>query len=227
MEPVIKQGIGGEISTYHWENEAVVVGAELSNVTATVYSPGGATLVAETSVTPAGDGKMFVSISESETANAHQWCRAHFKYTYAGQVETQDVYFHIARTDFDIPLHYDDLVKFQPDIGDYAWSGDSTFHRQRDTASMELYARLLNAGHRPWLIINRSALSVVLARLWLAHIYETLSNRPGDEWDERARAAREAYDVAFLSANILEREDSANVSGLDPRPQGQTVLRRG
>lgn len=227
MEPVIKQGIGGEISTYHWEDEAVVAGAELSDVTATVFSPGGATLVAEASVVPAADGTMSVSISESAATSAQQWCRAHFKYTYGGQVLTQDVYFHIARTDFDIPLHYDDLVKFQPDIGDYAWSGDSTFHRQRDTALMELYARLLNAGHRPWLIINRSALSVVLARLWLAHVYETLSSRPGDEWDERSRAARQAYDVAFLSANILEREDSANVAGLDSRPQGQTILKRG
>ena len=229
METVIKKDLGGTVSVYYYVAETAATASELSSVTGQAWTPGGGELVSETAITPAADGKMSLSVSVAESGTAYDWCKARFKFTYDSQVRTKEEYFHIAQTDFDIPFHFDpDLISFQPDIGDYDFSNDANFAKLRDSAVWELYARLLNAQHKPWLVINRYALKVVFARLWLAHIYEALSNTPGDNWSVKAIAEREMYESAFLAADILERDDdSSHNAGLPARPIGETILRRG
>lgn len=228
MEPVIKQSIGGTLSTYHYTNETAITASGLSAVTGAAYSPGGGALVSSTAITPAADGKMSLAISASAAGTAYEWCRAHFQYTISSQVYTQDLYFHIAKTEFDIPFHYADLIKFQPDLGDYLWSGDTKFYRQRDTAVSELYSRLLNAGRRPWLILNRSSLNIPLGWLWLHHVYIGLSKMPDDTWWQKAMDCREKFEDAFKAVNLLESDDdTANVSDVPAVPLSRTKLRRG
>lgn len=228
MEDVIKKGIGGPISTYFYDAETAATLSQLSSTTVSAWTPSGSELIANTAITPAADGKMTLSVSAANAANVYNYCLARFYFTYDSQARTKDVYFHIAQTDFDIPFHYPDLVKFQTDIGDYAFSGDDKFANQRDSALWELYSELVNANRMPWKIISRGNLRVPFARLWFAHIYEALSNRPGDEWSERAQFSREQFKMAFQAANIVEVEDdSAHRAGMEAKPIGSGKLRRG
>jgi hypothetical protein len=228
MEPVIKNSKGGSVFTYHYVSETAATGSELSSVAVKVFTPGGSELIATASVTPDADGKMSVSIPAAQAANSYEYCRAHFEYTYDSSDYTQDIYFHIAKTDFDIPYHYADLVKLQPDIGDYAFTGDAKFSSHKDSAIAEIYGRLLNGGRRPWLIINRSSLNMCLARMWLAHIYESLSNLPTDNWNEKAQFERAQFEDEFSRLNIIESgDDSANISGQESERIGSGRLIRG
>lgn len=228
MEPIIKQSVGGVVSTWHYVAETAVPAAELSGVTGTAFTPGGGLLVEVTPIVPTSDGRMDLAISASAAGTAYEWCRAHFRYSFDGRIYTQDVWFHIAASGFDIPLHYDELRKFQPDIGDYAWSGDEKFAGQRDTSLDELYARLLNAGRRPWAILNRSALNLPLAWLWLSHIFSGLSRAPEDSWWRRSADCREKFETAFTAVNLIEApNDSVDVAGAESRPLGRTRLKRG
>lgn len=217
METVIKNGKGGTVSTYHYVSETAATLSELSSVSVTAFTPGGSTLIAETSITPDADGKMNLTVPAASAGTSYEYCLAHFEYTYDSQDLTQDVYFHIAKTDFDIPFHYPDLVNIQPDLGDYNYTGDEKFSSHRESAVMEIYGRLLNGGRRPWRVINRSALNMCLARMWLAHIYESLSNTPADNWNEKAQFSRAQFEDEFMRINILEDgSDSANVAGQEP-----------
>ena len=228
MEPVIKKDIGGTISTYHYHNENKVGAGELSNVKGTAYTPSGGELIAETVIVPEMDGEMAIAIPAENAGTSYEWCRAHFVYDYGGETFTQDLYFHIAHTNFDIPFHYDDLVKFVPSLGDYAWSSDPKFANQRDVAWAEIYSRLLNGGKRPWKILNRSALNQAFAYLWLHHIFMSLSKSPDDIWHERALDYRQQYEDTFVAINILEKSiDSANVGDESATPIQRTRLKRG
>lgn len=228
MEPVIKKDIGGSVSTYHYDEETKATGSQLANVACTVYAPGGSELIGSTAITPETDGEIIMAIPAANAGISYEWCRANFSYDYDSKTYTQDVYFHIARTDFDVPFHYGDLVKFAPDLGDYSWSGDDFFARQRDIALMELYSRLINAGHKPWRVLNRSALNIALAYLWLAHVFMTLSKNPDDDFRRRANDYRALYEEAFSKSNLIEsRVDSADVGAKENVPLSRTKLRRG
>lgn len=228
MEAIINRSYVGTVSSYHLIGEIFVNGENLLCITATAFTPTGSILVPETPITPEPDGEMRLLIPAEATTTAYEWCRAHFRYTYDGREYTQDVYFHIARGDFDIPFHYDELTRLQPDIGDYAWSGDAKFSKQREAARDELYARLVNAGRRPWAILNRSSLAIPFAWLWLAIIHHGLSRTPDDVWWRRGADCREKFETAFTAVNLIEaQDDSADVNRQPSVPLGRTKLKRG
>ena len=228
MEPVIKEDIGGTIFCYHYANETAATLSELSSVQMRVLKPGGSELIATTGITPDADGKMSISISADEAGSPGAWYRAHFQYVYDSQTYTQDIYFHIAPTDFDINFHYENLLGIRPDIGDYDPSNNAKYYRSRDSAVAELYGRLQRDGYEPWKILNRSALETPFGFLWTSYIFDGLSKHPGDSWDESAIKYRELYDEAYKSVNlIIDDAHSANVLDDEPRPIRQTRLVRG
>jgi hypothetical protein len=228
VEPVIKKNIGGTVSTYHFSNEVAATASQLSNVTGIVYGPTGSELVSEGALSPEADGRMSVSISAGAAVNSIEWCRAHFQYDFDGATHTKDVYFHIAQTEFDVPVHYAELVKFCPNMADYAWSTDPKFAQQRDLALREIYSRLVNAGRQPWRIINTSTLNIAFAVLWLHYIFMTLSRNPEDGFRKRADAYRIRYEEEFAAANLLESEtESPDVGDDQAKPISRTRLKRG
>lgn len=171
---------------------------------------------------------MNVAISAAVAEQPFEWCRTHYQYDYDSITWTKDVYFHIANNSFDVPFHYADLVKYAPNIGDSAWSGDPMFANQRDIAINQLYGRIINADRKPWKLLNQSALSIPFAYLWLGHIFLTLSKSPDDQLRALSDEYMGSYDEAFLGVNMLESTTfDTNIANTLSRPIGRTKLERG
>ena len=168
------------------------------------------------------------TISAVQAATPDHWYRARYQYDYDSATWTQDIYFHIAQTEFDVPFHYAELVNYAPDLGDYTWTGDEFYAGQRDIAVSEMYGRLINANHDPLRILNRSALNVAFAYLWLRHIFLTLSKSPEDMLWVRSEAYFTLYDDAFSAVDIIEAATAETNIGDDAaRPLTRTKLTRG
>jgi len=227
--PVIKENIGGSVSIFHYDNEATITSG-FSAVTCKVFYPGGAELIASTSlsasVIASADGEMSITIDAALADAVDEYYRAHFQYTHDSIVFTKDAYFHIAPTDFDINFHFADLQGIAPEIGDYTFTGDSYFYRQREIAIAILYDRLLNAGYKPWQIINRDSLEVPFGYLWMSHVCRALSKGRDDDYLKAAAHFAELYEEAFGRVNLLESTD-ADVAAQQPQPRERTWLRRG
>jgi hypothetical protein len=228
MEPVIRKGIGGDLRIFHYDNENIALGAQLTDVNCTVFKRDGEILLPETAVIPATDGAMKVTITAAMAESWMEWCRARFTYRYIGSTIVRDLYFHVADTDFEVPFHYEELSNFAPNLADYAWADDQYFGKQRNSAILELYSRLVNGGTKPWKVLNRSALKNVFALLWLAHIYAALSRSADDSFSRKASEYRQRYGQTFAELNLLEQESSsANVNGEEAAPLSRTRLKRG
>lgn len=230
VETLIKEDIGGAVSTFHYADEVIATKSKLSSVTCKVYKPGGGELIASTSVTAATTGEMSVNISAANAAYPNIGYRAHFQYTYDSTTYTQDVWFHIAPTDFDIPVHFSDIENAIPDLDDY---DDATnnyhFYKEREGAEAELYGRLVNAGYEPHRIIRRFSLGTTFRWLWLSYVCDGgLSTTPSDRWGEWSDKFRALYEVEFEKMNLIEDTvNDANIGAKEAVPTTETKIKRG
>lgn len=170
---------------------------------------------------------MSMPVSSTVADELSDWCRAHFQYVYSSQTYTQDIYFHISNTEFDVPVHYADLLYYEPDFANMQWSGDTTYNSLRIGALTELYDRLSAAGYKPWKIINKDNLKTTFAYLWIAYICRGFAKSNGIYW-ERMVAYRDEFEKAFKSLMIKEDSigDADNIGTITSK-HGRTKLVRG
>lgn len=216
MEPVLQVGVDGSISCWHRVNGDKIEGSELTGVSASVFSSSGVELVASTGITPTVDGEMAMAVSGSVIADVSEWNRATFSFTHAGVAHSKLVYFHVAHGGFEIEYWWEDLLRRSPDLEHKGPEGDSKFAGARQAAKDELYSRLINDGHKPWLIRNLGAMSSAFSALWLHYCLMQMSTRVGSDAHELAVEYREEFQVAYGGLNLLSTEE-VDVHEIEPQ----------
>ena len=231
METLIKLGKAGVISLYAYKDtEEKYLGAELSDVTGIAYDPSGNEIVASTPITPDTDGKMSLTIPDTETEDVYRDARVEFTYTITAdsEIKCENVYFAIGATEFNPPAHYDDLIKRDSSIVNRARTTDTKYSEERKAAIDEMYSTLKNAGHQPHFIINQDMLSEALINLWLAFIYSTMSTASPDFTDRAEMYRDKFYRNKISKLNLLENcGDTANSYEVKPTPRNQITILRG
>ncbi len=226
---IIKKDLGGDLFIYHYVDE--VIQTSITGITANAYTPYGGLLQGPTAITVAGDGKMVMPLTAANSGLSYEWARVDFAYTYDSVEYEKTIRFHIASNLFDINIQYVDIVKYQPDIGDYNWNAvnsDAKFSAQRDTALDKLYSLLINRDYLPFRVMNKDNLSEVLVHLWLSDIYFTLRKFPEDDFDLRSLDSRERAEQLFSRLDIIMAPDDTLNPGDEPQQAiTQTRLVRG
>ncbi len=205
MDNVLRVGVGGEVSTYYYsQTGAVVTPPQLCDVTAAVFTPEG-TLLADAEVTPSSDGCMAVDIPARAAALEGDYFRVRFTFTAESAARVKDVYFHVAQTSFELPVHYEDLLRLEPDYVNVPFLGDDCFEQFRLAARDELFYRLKANGCRPWRLLNLDDLRPCALYLWASYIFRALSKSSADFFP-RADHYRELFEHIFARSEFLEEE---------------------
>jgi len=226
MDFILPKGVGGEVFTYHYTAAGVAATAsELLDATAAVYSPGGGELIAPQALTSDADGRMAVAVGPQHAASAGDYFRARFNYTAESQARVRDVYFHVAQTPFDLPVHFDDLIRLEPDLAAMPYGGDERFEQFRVAARDELFYRLKSSGRRPWRLLNVDDLRPCALYLWASYVFRALSKSSADFFP-RADHYRDLFELIFSRARFLE-DDDADARADEPAEQtGESRLER-
>ena len=226
MDFVLPIEVGGEVFTYHYTAAGTTATASgLEGVTAAVYGPGGSELMGEQAVTPDADGRMAVAIGAETAERAGDYYRARFSYTAESQARVRDVYFHVAQTPFDLPVHYDDLIRLEPDLASMPYGSDERFEQFRVAARDELFYRLKSSGRRPWRLLNVDDLRPCALYLWASYVFRALSKSSADFFP-RADHYRELFELIFSRSQFLE-DDDADARADEPAEQtGESQLER-
>ncbi len=226
MDFVLPLSVGGTVFTYHHTAAgAVATASQLSDVSAVVYRPGGSELIASQPIDPDADGRIPVQIEAGSTDRLGDYYRARFSYTAESADHVKDVFFHIARAPFDLPVHYDDLVRLEPDLASMSYSGDANFEQFRIAARDELFYRLKATGRRPWRLLNVEDLRPCALYLWLAYVFRALSKSSSDYFP-RADHYRELFEHIFARSEFLEDTDGDAVADEPSSPMRETDLKR-
>ena len=167
MDTIIHLDIGGTVFTYHYlASGSTATASQISQASVTVHEPSGSQLIPNQAVEPAPDGKMCIEIPAEKAARVGDYYRARFQYSVESVAHVKDIYFHLSRTLFDLPVHYDDLLRLEPDLASMPFTGDQKFEQFRLAARDELFYRLKAAGRRPWRILNLDDLKPCPLYLW-------------------------------------------------------------
>ena len=226
MDFVIPMNVGGSVFTYHYlESGAAATASQLSNVSAVVYLPGGSELVSSQAIDPESDGKMAIDINSDNAGSAADYYRARFYFTADSSSHVKDVYFHIAQSPFDLPVHYDDLLRLEPDLCSMSYSGDAKFEQFRVAARDELFYRLKSTGRRPWRLLNIDDLRPCALYLWASYVFRALAKSSVDYFP-RADHYRELFERIFARSEFLEDSDADATPDEPSSHMRDTDLRR-
>ena len=196
---------------------AMVDGALVTPTSATVtlYSPGGAVLVAATSATVSGSELTYtLDASDEGTWVLDEGYTARWDYTIASVDRVQEHLFDVVLRPLlaNIPVTVDDLKNADPSIDAMlSQSAQSTDAHQRyiQSAWVDVYAWIKSKGRRPWLIAD----SRVLYRVTKARALELLCRSsmmsPGDKYGFLA----EVYEKELVQAKIETVLEYTDVGG--------------
>ena len=185
---------------------AMVDGALVTPTSATVtlYSPGGAVLVAATAATVGSELTYTLDASDEGTWVLDEGYTARWDYTIASVARVQEHLFDVVLRPIlaNIPVTVDDLKNADPSIDAMlSQSSQSTDAHQRyiQSAWVDVYAWIKSKGRRPWLIAD----SRVLYRVTKARALELLCRSsmmsPGDKYGFLA----EVYEKTMLETDQI------------------------
>lgn len=226
MDFVLPIDIGGTVYAYHYTSTgAAATASELSDVTASAFRPGGTVLIPPQAIAPDSDGRMALDIGPERADRAGDYYRVRFLYTAESAARVKDVYFHVAPASFDLPVHYVDLLRLEPDLSSMSFPGDDKFEQFRLAARDELFYRLKAAGRRPWRLLNMDDLRPCALYLWASYVFRSLSKSSADYFP-RADHYRELFERIFALSEFRE-DDDADASADEPGGGvGQTEIKR-
>lgn len=226
MDPIIPLNIGGAVYTYHYlATGSAATAAQLSDVSVTVYRPCGSELISNQTVSLDSDGKMKIAISDTQASQLGDYYRARFRYTAESTSHVKDIYFHISKTGFDLPVHYAELLRLEPDLASMSYSGDEKFEQFRLAARDELFYRLKATGRRPWALLNINDLQPCALYLWASYVFRALSKSHSDYFP-RAQHYRDLFEHIFSRSDFLEDLDGDAAPDEQTSPLQQTNLKR-